>query len=86
MWYAFACSICEKNVPDHWTPECQKCPEGTSHVLCSEHHTMLYQANIIRYYRVDRDRDGNILHVQQGKIYQCPTPGLVAALRLMGIA
>lgn len=84
MWYPFACSICEKRVPDHWTPECCVCPDGTRHVLCEEHHWMLYGAGIIKNFKVERDRDGNILDVRHGWIRLCPTPGLVLSLRLMG--
>jgi hypothetical protein len=83
MWYPFACSICEKRVPDHWTPECKVCPEGTRHVLCGEHHQLLCGAGIIKEFRVQSDRDGNILRVRRGEISICPTPELVLSLRLM---
>ena len=81
MWYPFCCSICQKRVPDHWTPECGIC-EFTQHILCDDHHEMLVKAGIIEGFKRIYE-GGNWVDTRHGIIKACPTPELLLSLRLM---
>lgn len=82
MWYAFACSICDANVPDHWVPECQVCPTGTGHVLCEKCHGILEKAGFIKGYEVMYE-GANQIGAMQGEISVCPTKAVMLGITMM---